>query len=182
MDYTLTSQLERRKIKFIVLGEGGVGKTTLLQNYIQLSWKQKEEELVAKTKGVDLFVQKMNLDGDEFLVEFIDIEGELDQTGHFELFLQMFSDEPSDFPLNLPFHGIIFVFESTNKKSLSSMKTWIKWFHDSMKTIILNKSSQKHLLEKPNQSNPYEEFIKIPILFLGNKYDILCKETGGTLE
>lgn len=40
---------------------------------------------------------KYILDGDKFLVEFIEIEGEFDERENFEIFLEIFSEETSNF-------------------------------------------------------------------------------------
>ena len=67
---------------------------------------------------MEIFPKKYKIEGDKFLVEFVEIEGDLDRADDFEIFLDFYTCESTHFEKNLPFHGIIYVFEANNKKSL----------------------------------------------------------------
>ena len=169
MNYHTTMDEEKRKLKFIVLGESRVGKTELIQSYITREWLKKDLIKIEPTEGIDIFVEEKNIDGDNTMIEFIDLEGDFEEREKLDIFLNIYFKELSAFHKFMPFHGIIYVFNTNQSYSLEACKKWLKWFHLKIKNKIFERDCR--LLKTEKKGTIYDNFLDIPILFLGNTID-----------
>lgn len=169
MNHHTTMNEDQRKLKFIVLGDSSVGKTELLNSYIMRDWLKKDLINIKPTRGIDIFIEEKIIDGDHIMIEFIELEGDYDEREKMNIFLNIYFKENSAFNKFVPFHGIIFIFNTNQTHSLNSCKNWLKWFHLKMKTKIFEKDC--NLLKPEKKGNIYDNFLDIPILFLGNTID-----------
>lgn len=99
MDYTF---------KIVVVGDGGVGKTTLLRRYIE----GKFQERMIMTIGVDLFVKNIRINGDVIALQLWDIGGQR----QFESLLHCYTEGC---------HALIFAFDFTSHKTLERINEYI---------------------------------------------------------
>lgn len=168
-----------KKIKVIVLGDQGVGKTTIINHYISLDWPNYNRDITFKpTVALDIHIQKVISDGETHLVEFIEFAGDYTHMENYDLFLNMYNETTDNSNNDTPFHGIIYVFDVNNHHSLRHVKKWIRWFHKRMKSIILDTPRpEEPLLERSDIKHAYERLKDIPILFMGNKIDTLYEST-----
>lgn len=97
--------------KVLILGDTGVGKTTSVNRFVEEKLIQTE-----KTVGVDMLLKKVKVTvkkskNTEITLQLWDFSGE----PQFRDILQSYSDGT---------HGVIFMFDSTNLKTLHNLKEW----------------------------------------------------------
>lgn len=156
---------EENKLKFLVIGESQVGKSFLINKYISRNWEIKNVVKIQKTNGIDINVELINNENENFIIEFVEFEGDFDKIEYFNIFTNIYFKEKSKFTKLLPFHGIIYVFDTQCFESLAKCNKWLKWFYNEMKIKIFEENE----ISNKEKRVKYSDFLDIPILFLGNK-------------
>jgi small GTP-binding protein len=94
--------------KVIIVGEGGVGKTSLVKRSVDDSFK----EDMKMTIGVDLAVKKITCDGQEKYLQIWDLGGQ----PHFKAVADIYFRGS---------HGVMAVFDVTRRASMDRLEDWI---------------------------------------------------------
>ncbi len=116
------SQLSRKETRFLeqfyklcLLGDVGVGKTTLIARYLTGSFN----EYTQLTLGVQFHVKKLNIDGLPVTLQVWDFGG----SGHFRFLVPAYLAGAK---------GAIFVYDITSPRSLSSLNEWMALLQSSI--------------------------------------------------
>ena len=96
-------------LKFIILGDSNVGKTSLLLNYTDNYFVDSH----VATIGIDYKIKIINMNGVNLKLQIWDTSGQ-----------ERFRSLTYNFLKNA--NGIIFVYDITNKKTFEGVKEWIK--------------------------------------------------------
>ena len=137
---------DENKIKIILLGQSGVGKTNIINIAIGKPFNEKEGSTIASS-----FVEKkIKVDGAEYLLNLWDTIGQ-------EQFRQLTKLFYSNSNI------VIFVYDITNKKSFEELNYWLKDVenhlgNDFIKVIIGNKKDL--FLNEEVKEEEGEEFAK----------------------
>jgi len=137
---------DENKIKIILLGQSGVGKTNIINIAIGKPFNEKEGSTIASS-----FVEKkIKVDGAEYLLNLWDTIGQ-------EQFRQLTKLFYSNSNI------VIFVYDITNKKSFEELNYWLKDVenhlgNDFIKVIIGNKKDL--FLKEEVKEEEGEEFAK----------------------
>jgi len=107
---------EKPKFKLCIFGDGGVGKTTLTQRYLDRVFK----EDLKMTIGTDLSVKELEVDGHNVGLQIWDFAGEERYKILFPSFVK-------------GAHGGIFMFDLTRFSSLKNIDSWLSIFIEEMK-------------------------------------------------
>jgi small GTP-binding protein len=99
----------RKVFKVVVVGEGNVGKTTLVRRYVDQVWVSN----TIPTIGVDLSTKVIPNEGEEKQLQIWDLGGQ----PHLRFVAQLFFRGAS---------GMIAVFDVTRKQSLLELNGWIE--------------------------------------------------------
>jgi small GTP-binding protein len=94
--------------KVIIVGEGGVGKTSLVRRSVDDFFK----EDMKMTIGVDLSVKKMTCDGEDKYLQIWDLGGQ----PHFKAVADIYFRGS---------HGVMAVFDVTRRASMDRLEDWI---------------------------------------------------------
>ena len=94
--------------KVIIVGEGGVGKTSLVKRSVDDYFK----EDMKMTIGVDLSVKKMTCDGQDKYLQIWDLGGQ----PHFKAVADLYFRGS---------HGVMAVFDVTRRASMDRLEDWI---------------------------------------------------------
>ncbi|MHA1762196.1 MAG: Rab family GTPase [Promethearchaeota archaeon] len=116
---------EKVFFKICVLGDGGVGKTSLINRYISGSFRDSYK----MTIGVDFMSKVLNIKGIEVYLQIWDFAGE----DRFRFLIPSYIDGAS---------GGIFMYDITRLKSLINLEEWYSilikaWKEDSLFPIVL---------------------------------------------
>jgi small GTP-binding protein len=95
--------------KVIIVGEGGVGKTSLVKRSVDDYFK----EDMKMTIGVDLSVKKMTCDGQDRFLQIWDLGGQ----PHFKTVADIYFKGS---------HGVMAVFDVTRRASMDRLDDWIE--------------------------------------------------------
>jgi small GTP-binding protein len=98
----------RYTFKLIIAGDGGVGKTTLVDRYVNGTFKDNTRI----TLGVQFMVKRLNIDGNPIDLQIWDFGGE----DRFRFILPAYCRGA---------HGAIFMYDVTNPASLFHVDQWI---------------------------------------------------------
>ncbi|TFG08518.1 MAG: GTP-binding protein [Promethearchaeota archaeon] len=109
------------KFKVCVFGDGGVGKTTLVQRF--LTGKFSSNYLV--TIGADFYIKKINIHEHEITLQLWDFAGEQ----KFRFLLPTYAAGSS---------GGIFMYDITRRSSIDNVKTWLDVFASRSSTDSLD--------------------------------------------
>ncbi len=148
---------ELPSIRLLVLGDSGVGKTSLITRITQdklptnLKW--------TKEANIDIM---MHICGHKsYFIEAIDVSG-------------LIASKMARSVYYKKIDGILLVFDTNNKKSYSNLKHWLKEYHSSElnnNDVSKNKSSFfPDIIIGSTHSNIQNS--KIPIFIIGNKTDL----------
>ncbi|MHA1402365.1 MAG: Rab family GTPase [Candidatus Helarchaeota archaeon] len=99
------------KIKIIVLGDPGVGKTTLLLRYVDQAFR----ELYIPTTGVQISTKRVKIGDDIIQLNLWDLAGE-----------KKFKELQRIYYEGAVEGGVIFAYDITRKKSFESLSNWIE--------------------------------------------------------
>ena len=163
------------KCKIILIGDSGVGKTSLIKSYLGYEFNKS----LPNTIGCEYNSKTINIDG--FTIELCiwDTAGQ-----------ETFRSIVASYFRNV--HGVLLVFDLTKKNSFDSIPNWIKTFHEKSNfetdfVLIGNKSdlesSEINQSDIQNLANSYHWNIlklqrltevtwKLLFLFLPNKLSI----------
>ncbi|MHA1799913.1 MAG: GTP-binding protein [Candidatus Helarchaeota archaeon] len=139
--------------KLVIIGDPGVGKTSLLLRYIE----NRFEEEYLSTIGVDFYIQNINIDNKEVKLQIWD-------TGGQEKFSYM---RPGYYIGSV---GAILVYDVTNPMSFQNLKIWMDEVHKYCPGIPIILAENKIDLPRVISKNQVTEFI--------TKYKILAFETS----
>ena len=122
-------------LKFLIVGETSVGKTSLLMSYVG----EEAKETLGATIGVDFKHKVVNIDGTTLKIQIWDTAGQ-------ERFRTL---TKSYFKMA---HGIILVFDINNEDSFELLRSWILEINDNclentVKILIGNKSDLPRKVE-----------------------------------
>ena len=104
----LSSDKPLRKIKILLLGDSGVGKTSLIHRYT----KDDFNPSLVGTVGVDFKVKKVHIDGETVNLQVWDTAGQ----EHFHRITQAYYRGS---------HAIMLVFDISEKRTLDSVSYWM---------------------------------------------------------
>ena len=108
--------MERKKLKLIICGDGGVGKSTLTHRFLTKVF----EESLKMTIGADFSVKSIEIDNQEVTLQIWDFAGE-------ERFKVLFPGFLKDS------NGGIIMYDITRYSSLRNLDDWLKLFKEEMK-------------------------------------------------
>jgi len=140
-----TNSNHERKSKILIVGNSGVGKTSLRQRYIKGSFR---DQLM--TIGVEFSSKELNIGGQEIKLEIYDIAGQ----DSFNLQKRILKN----------IHGIIIVFDLTRHESFFSIRPWIDRIYEfnprtkAPLMIVGNKSDLNSKREIP--TDDIDKFVK----------------------
>ncbi|TFG01961.1 MAG: GTP-binding protein [Promethearchaeota archaeon] len=103
------------KFKVLVFGDGGVGKTTLINRYLTGLFAQG-----TITIGVDFHIKTVEIEGKKVTLQIWDFAGE----DRFRFLLPSYAKGAN---------GVIFMFDITRYTSLNSVNEWLDVFKNSFK-------------------------------------------------
>mmetsp|Transcript_11111 Transcript_11111/g.11122 ORF Transcript_11111/g.11122 Transcript_11111/m.11122 type:complete len:403 (-) Transcript_11111:329-1537(-) len=131
-----------RKLKILMLGDSGVGKTSLVNRYT----KDDFNHTLVGTVGVDFKCKRVDLEGETVNVQVWDTAGQ----EHFHRITQAYYGGS---------HAIMVVFDISDQRSLDSMSYWIQCIvtHASDSVPIMLLGNKKDLRDNTNHTClPYE--------------------------
>ncbi len=134
--------------KIATAGEGGVGKTTLLQRYVEGKFNEKTK----LTIGVEFFSKELDFEGNHFILQLWDFGGQ-------ERFRFMIDGYITGVK------GVLLMFDLTRMDSLNNLQEWVK--------ILRKQNANLPLLfvgTKLDLAN-YEDINNDYIIDLKNKYN-----------
>ncbi|KAK2703717.1 ras-related protein Rab-8B-like [Artemia franciscana] len=137
--------------KFLLIGDYSVGKTSLLQRFSNNCFSFSYQE----TFGIDFKVKMLEIDGKKIKLQIWDTAGQ-------ERFWSMAHKYYRGV------HGILFVYDITNKKSFENITYWIKCIaehnsYDAEKIIIGNKcdmDGQREVTKESGKESAIEKGMK----------------------
>ncbi|WXG46845.1 MAG: Rab family GTPase [Candidatus Atabeyarchaeum deiterrae] len=100
--------IKKNVFKIIIVGEGGVGKTSLVKRHVDESFK----EDMKMTIGVDLSVKRMRVNDEERMLQIWDLGGQ----PHFKSVADLYFKGA---------HGMMSVFDVTRRASMDRLVDWI---------------------------------------------------------
>ena len=104
------------RFKLCIFGDGGVGKTTLIQRYLEGVFKATFRETV----GMDFYLKKLELDGKKISLQVWDFGGE-------EKFRFLLPGAVSGA------NGCIFLYDITRYLTFKNLDNWLSVFNESNK-------------------------------------------------
>jgi small GTP-binding protein len=119
--------------KIIVVGEGGVGKTSLVKRHVDDFFK----EDMKMTIGVDLSVKKITIGGQDKYLQIWDLGGQ----PHFKAVADIYFRGS---------HGVMAVFDVTRRASLDRLVDWIDRVHTILGHLPMVVIGNKIDLRDPN--------------------------------
>ena len=160
--------MQRVKFKVCIFGNGGVGKTTLVNRYLTGLFKDN----LAMTIGADFYVKGMEIDGIKVTLQIWDFAGE----DRFRFILPSYIAGAS---------GCIFMYDITRYKSLEDIEDWMKVFNkgaqqlnDDIPLIMLG--GKLDLQDK--RAAPREDAIEIAKHYNFLEYIECSSKTGENVE
>ena len=135
--------------KIITLGNSGVGKTSIIERYINNIFNDN----AISTVGLEFCVKKIKLkDGKEISLKLMDTSGQ-----------EKYSAVTKSYLKNA--EGVLFVFALNNKESFDKLREWIQNFNDNSlnkdyiaKYIVGNKCDLKDISIKENEIKEFSDF------------------------
>ena len=104
------------RFKLCIFGDGGVGKTTLIQRYLEGVFKA----TFRQTVGMDFYLKKLELDGKKITLQVWDFAGE-------EKFRFLLPGAVSGA------NGCIFLYDITRYLTFKNLDEWLKVFNETNK-------------------------------------------------
>lgn len=111
-------QKENCSLKIILIGDSGVGKTSIAYRYVKGELNDGES-----TIGVDFFVKEVDVDSETINVRIWDTAG---QERYFSLVSSIFNEA----------NGIIIVFDLSSEESFNDVQKWMKMINDKARTNL----------------------------------------------
>jgi len=108
--------------KLSIFGDGGVGKTTLVNRYLTGVFN----EGTLMTIGVDFHIKRVEVDGKKIILQIWDFAGE----NHFRFLLPTYVRGAA---------GGVFMYDITREASLRNLSEWIKVFNNGANNIAEKK-------------------------------------------
>ncbi|KAK3603301.1 hypothetical protein CHS0354_025906 [Potamilus streckersoni] len=140
------------KVKILVVGDSGVGKTSLVQLICHNEPTSNPGWTIGCSVEVKLHEYKAGTPAEKtYFLELWDVGGSTSHTNSRSIFYN-------------PVHGVILVHDQTNRKSHQNLRKWL--------AEVLNKDNMK-LLGNGYEFDP-EQFAgsQVPILVIGTKLDL----------
>lgn len=134
------------KFKYILVGNAGVGKTSLCEKYCKDAFNSD----MRSTIGVEFFVDKLKINGEEVIIQL------WDTAGH-----ERFRSITSGYYRGA--HCVIFVFDITNRQSFEDLETWLYQALqkvDPNAVFILVGSKKDRIEERKVSQEEIDEFAK----------------------
>ena len=135
------------KVKLILVGETTVGKTSIINQYIDKTFKEEYMMTIGKEKSL----KNINIEGKEVTLEICDTAGQIDYRAINKIFMKN-----TDIAL--------IVYDITNKKSFEELSDWINSVNQSNnnKNVIFGIAANKSDLyeQKVINKKEGEEFAK----------------------
>eukprot|EP00667_Euglena_gracilis_P018352 EG_transcript_19476 len=129
--------MESLQYKVIVLGDGAVGKTSLIMRFCEDSFQQNYKQTI----GLDFFIKRVVLPGNvQVTLQIWDIGGQ--QLGGRMLSNYIYGS-----------HGVVFVYDVTNMESFKNLEDWLELVKNTFKdrdrlpymAMIGNKMDLNHI-------------------------------------
>jgi GTPase SAR1 family protein len=149
-----TSSKSREKhSKFLVLGDTGVGKTSLFDKYANITLCRTKPPKLRQTIGVTSHLKKITSSSpaSTLITEFIDFGGDSEYKKELAVFLRiLLSDFTQAHPTYtsdtlLPIDGVFIVFDINNKSSFYSTVDWTTWLFDNLILILSGVSGNEQI-------------------------------------
>ncbi len=122
--------------KIIIVGEGGVGKTSLVKRSVDDYFK----EDMKMTIGVDLSVKKITCEGEDKYLQIWDLGGQ----PHFKAVADIYFRGS---------HGVMAVFDVTRRASMDRLDDWIERVQSILGILPMVIVGNKIDLRDPNESD-----------------------------
>ena len=152
-------------LRLLVLGDSGVGKSSLVHILCNGSVLTNPTWTIGASVEVKLHSYKEGISSASkekekpFIIEFFDIGGSLQHKTSRHIFYSNF-------------HGVIFVHDLTNKKSLNNILKW----RDELLSKTNNFDSTSYSFEKQSHKRSDAKmdhlYLPVPVLMVGTKSDI----------
>ncbi|KAL8021938.1 putative small GTPase, sigma-54 interaction domain, ATP-binding site 1 [Plasmopara halstedii] len=158
--------METPSVRVLVVGDSGVGKTTLLRSICRLYSRDsidydKPSSLWTTGCDVHVLLKIFEPEGQEIFVEFLDIGGH-----------RKYELSRGTFYHNI--HGIMFVHDLSNTKSGQHLRNWSKEIHTMQKL-------KGCVVPPTGNSDDIPTLQKIPKLVVGNKKDLRSQSSMGLI-
>lgn len=108
--------MEKLKLKLVICGDGGVGKTTLIHRFLTRVFEQS----LRMTIGADFSVKNLEIEGQKVTLQIWDFAGE-------ERFKVLFPGFVKDVK------GALYIYDITRLSSLKNLDGWLIFFTNEMK-------------------------------------------------
>ena len=105
--------MKKLYFKICPFGDGGVGKTSIIQRYIKGEFRTDYK----LTVGLDIFDKTINVGDYEVKLVMFDIGGSSRAVEKYVLFFK-------------GAHGGVFIFDLTRRPTLDSLESWLKFFRE----------------------------------------------------
>ena len=140
------------KIQIIMIGESGVGKTSLIRRYTNNIFNSNHLETI----GIEFYNKEEKIDNKIIQIKFWDTAGQ-----------EIFHSLTKNFYRKAD--GIIIVYDITNKESFESVQDWIKSIYDNIDTY---KEIQMILVGNKIDLEEMREITKEDGIKIGKYYEI----------
>ncbi len=134
--------MEKKVVKLIILGDGGVGKTTLANYFIN----RKFDSDIQMTKGIDFQSKEFRVNGDIWRLVLWDMAGQ----DHFQFLIDDFINGAA---------GAMILIDLTRFSTAIEMKKWIKLLDTKGRIPILIVGNKLDLIEKEAPILSYDAFV-----------------------
>ena len=178
MSMSMVNKNVGNTLNFVVLGETQSGKTSLLNHYCYSELNPTGQSKIEKTLGMTLHTKKIIDLNSIVIANFYDFCGRSDSREDLDIFLKLLLTSSDDADSQFPIHGVLLVFDVSNKRSLESLPDWLIWFQRTLITIGESQGKASKIV-----CERVRDLVKnIPVFVIGNKLDKISQKMSLTLE
>ncbi len=134
--------MEKKVVKLIILGDGGVGKTTLANHYI----KRKFDPDIKMTKGIDFQSKEFRVNGDIWRLVLWDMAGQ----DHFQFLIDDFIKGAV---------GAMILVDLTRFSTFIKIKKWIELLDTNGRIPILIVGNKLDIIKSEESIISYDTFV-----------------------
>ncbi len=143
MQLTIPPKRIVRVLKILVLGEGGVGKTSLIKTFV---FEQPSMSL-DQTLGAEFFVKTLDLGDEQLKLQLWDLAGQ-DHFKNMQVYDRFCQGA----------HGALLCFDLSDVETLFRLEQWIEYLNDETKVVVVGTKSD--LVDVADNDEFIEEYIR----------------------